>query len=107
MQGGGQELIKDPEVGWGPVGGHLGRSRSLLKCLGEEPTGGRRIPFLCGEDVDDLAEPIDRPIQINPPTRDFDTSLIDKPSIPWGVLALLRSVENDGVNRCIQRQIVT
>jgi len=51
---------------------HLGRSRSLLKCLGEEPTGGRQIPFLCGEDIDDLAELIDRPVQIDPPTRDFD-----------------------------------
>src|SRR5947209_3601682 len=55
MQGRRQELIKCPKVGRCLVGGHLGWAWAVLKCLDEEPTRGRQIPFLCGEDVDDLA----------------------------------------------------
>src|SRR5947209_7425866 len=56
MQGGGQQLIEYPEVGRRLVGGHLGWVWAVLECLGEEPTGGRQISFLCGADVNDLAE---------------------------------------------------
>jgi hypothetical protein len=40
--------------------------------MGEEPAGGREIPFLCDEDVNDLAKLVDRPVQIDPPAADFD-----------------------------------
>jgi hypothetical protein len=93
MQSVGQELIEHPDVGWRPVGGHLGRSRSLLECMGEESTRGRQIPFLRSEDVDDLPELIDRPVQIDPLARDFDVRLIDEPPIPCGVPARPRAVD--------------
>ena len=59
----------------------------MLECLGEEPTGGRQISFLCGADVDDLAELVDCSVQVNPPAGDFDVCLIDEPPIAWRVLA--------------------
>ena len=46
MAGGGQQLIQCPWVSLCPVGGHLGRSRAVLQRAGEEPAGGRQIPFL-------------------------------------------------------------
>jgi len=45
-----------------PVGAHLGRAWTVLECAGEEPASGREIPFRRDEDVDDLAELVDRPI---------------------------------------------
>jgi hypothetical protein len=64
-----------------------------LERVGEEPMRGRQIPFLRGEDVDDLAELVDRPVQVNPPTGDFDVCLIDKPPIFWDVSARPRGVD--------------
>jgi hypothetical protein len=103
MQGRRQELIEYPKVGRCPVGGHLGWACAVLKCLGEEPTGGRPIPFLCGEDVDDLAELVDRSVQVNPPAGDFDVCLIDEPPIPWGVPARPCGVDEQRGERCTQR----
>jgi hypothetical protein len=38
----------------------------MLQRLGEESAGGREIPLLGNQDIDDLAELVDRPIQIDP-----------------------------------------
>ena len=93
MQGGRQQLIEYPEVGRRLVGGHLGWAWAVLEWLGEEPTGGRQISFLCGADVNDLAELVDCSVQVNPPAGDFDVCLIDEPPIPWGVPARPRGVD--------------
>jgi hypothetical protein len=39
------------------------------------------------QDVDDLAELVDGPVQVHPPAADFDVVLVDQPAIPWGVPA--------------------
>jgi hypothetical protein len=59
----------------------------VVERLGEEPASSREIPFLRDEDVDDLAELVDRPVQIDPPPGHFDVRLIDKPPITGGVPA--------------------
>ena len=48
---------------------------------GEEPTGGRQIPILRDEDVDDLATLVDCPVQIGPAPGDLDVGLIDESTI--------------------------
>jgi hypothetical protein len=40
--------------------------------VGEELADSREIPFLGHKHVDDLAELVDRPVQIDPAARDFD-----------------------------------
>jgi hypothetical protein len=45
MQGGGQKLIKHPQVGRRSVSGHLYRPLILLACLSEKLTGGGQIPL--------------------------------------------------------------
>jgi hypothetical protein len=54
---------------------------------GEKPAGGREIPFLRDEDVDDLTELVSRPVQIDPSSGDFDVCLIHEPSITGRVPA--------------------
>ena len=49
--------------------------------VGEEPASGRQIPLLRDEDVDDLAELVNRAVQIDPASGHFDVRLIDKPPI--------------------------
>jgi hypothetical protein len=46
MDGRGQELIEDPQVGRRPVSGDLRWSRGTLKCLSEEAMRGCQIPLL-------------------------------------------------------------
>jgi hypothetical protein len=80
-------------IGWSPVGAHLGRWWTVLERLGEESASGREIPLLRDEDVDDLAELVDRPVQIDPSSGHFDVHLIDKPPITGGVPAGTRRVD--------------
>jgi hypothetical protein len=39
----------------------------MLECADEESPGGRQVPLLGGQHVDDLPELINRPVQIQPP----------------------------------------
>jgi hypothetical protein len=67
-----QQLIEDPQVGRRPVSGHLSQSPSLFEHLSKKLTGSWQVPLLRGEDVDDLPELVDRPIQIDLRTRHLD-----------------------------------
>ncbi len=49
--------------------------------------GGRDIPLLRDQDVDDLAVLVDRAVQIYPLSGDLDMGLVHKPPIPSGVPA--------------------
>jgi hypothetical protein len=66
VAGRGQQLIEHPRIRSRPVGVHVGRVWAVVERAGEEPASGREIPLLYDEDVDDLAELIDRPVQIDP-----------------------------------------
>ena len=87
VTGGGQQLLEHPRVGRRPVGGHFGRCWAVLQGTGEEPAGGVQNPFLGDEDVDDLTELVDRPIQIDPSPGDFDVCFIDEPPVAGDVAA--------------------
>jgi hypothetical protein len=82
-----QQLIEHAWVDEGAVGGHFGRCGALVKRTGEEPAGGFQIPLLADQDVDNLAELVDRPIQVDPSSRDFDVCFVDEPPISGGVPA--------------------
>ena len=62
VAGRGQQLIKHSRIRSSPVGAHLGRSCAVVERLGEEPASGREIPLLRDENIDDLAELVDRPV---------------------------------------------
>jgi hypothetical protein len=82
-----QQLIECPRVGGRPVGAHLSGARTVLKGAGEELAGGRQIPLLGHENIDDLAVLVDRPVQIDPATGNLDVGLIHKPTITCSVPA--------------------
>jgi hypothetical protein len=60
---------------------------------GEEPASGREIPLLRDEDIDDLPELVDRPVQVDSTSRDFDVGLIHEPPITGDVSARSCSVD--------------
>ena len=59
----------------------------MIKGAGEESASGGQIPLLGDHDVNDLAELVDRSVQIDPPTADLDVRFVDKPTIACGVPA--------------------
>ena len=67
---GGQQLVEHSRVGRRAIGAHHGRAWGKLKGTSQEPPSGRQIPLLADQDVDDLAELGDRPIQIDPAPGD-------------------------------------
>ena len=71
MKGGGQQLIEYSWIHRSPVGVHLVRAWTVVERAGEEPASGREIRFLRNEDVDDLTELVDRPVQIDPSSSDL------------------------------------
>jgi hypothetical protein len=72
MTGRGQQLIEHSRIRRSPVGAHLGRSWTVIEGMGEESASGREIPVLRDEDVDDLPELVDRAVEVDPPSGDFD-----------------------------------
>jgi hypothetical protein len=76
-----QQLIEYPRIGRRSISVDLGRAWTVLEGVGKELASGRQIPFLGDQHVDDLPILVDRPIQIEPATGDFDISLIDIPPI--------------------------
>jgi len=71
MTGGEHQLIEHPRVGGRTVGGDLDRRPPVLTGAGEELPGGRQISFLGDQNVDDLAELVDGPVQVDPSSRDL------------------------------------
>ena len=51
---------QDPQVRAGLVSGHLDRRRPVRQRMGEEPAGGRGVPLLGQQHVDDLPVLVDR-----------------------------------------------
>jgi hypothetical protein len=100
---GGYQLFEHSRVGRCPIGIHFGGARAVLQGAGEEPAGGRQIPLLGYQYVDDLAELIDRPIQIDPPPGDFYIGLVYEPPAPGQCRRDRAASINSGVNRCTQR----
>jgi hypothetical protein len=64
------------------------------------PSGGQ-------EHVDDLAELVDRPIDVAPPSGDLDRGRIDLPAVADGMAAGPAASASSGVNRWTQRSTVT
>jgi hypothetical protein len=91
-----QQLLKHARVGGRPVGAHLGGPRAVLERVGEELAGGRQFLLFGDQDVDDLAELVDRTVQLGPPAGDLDVGLIDEPSIARGVSAWPGCVDEQG-----------
>ncbi len=84
-----REIVYTRKTGWRRVTADEDSFRVAVKWSwsegeferpGEEPAGGRQIPFLGYQYVDDLTELIDRPIQIDPPSGDFHIGLVGEPA---------------------------
>jgi hypothetical protein len=56
MAGGGHQLVEHPRVGGRVISGDLNRRRPVFKGTGEESPGGRQVPLLGDQHVDDLPE---------------------------------------------------
>jgi hypothetical protein len=68
VQRGGDQLVQDPRVGRGAVGGDLGRDRAGAQRAGEEPPGCSEVPPGGEQHVNDLAVLVDRPVLCVPIT---------------------------------------
>ena len=80
-----------------------GAGSVCVGAAGEESAGGRHVPILCDEDVDDLAILLDRPVQIDPAPSDLDISLIDDHRSPDACRQGRAASISGGVNRCTHR----
>ena len=85
MAHGRQQLIEQPRISRCPVGAHLAWARAVLKSSGEEPAGGRPVPLLRHQHINDLPKLVDRPVEVDPPAGNLDICFIDEPSIPGSV----------------------
>jgi hypothetical protein len=79
MQRRGDQLVQDPRISRGPVGGDLGRDRTRAQRPDEEPPGGSQVPPHGQHDVDDLAVLVNRPVQVRPTARHLDIGFVGKP----------------------------
>ncbi len=104
MLGGGQQLVEHPRVRPGPVDAHLDRRGGAGERPGEEPSGRLLVPVRRHQHVDDLAELVDRPVQVTPPTTHLHVRLVDNhrsPGLCWQGRA---ASMNSGVKRTTQRK---
>jgi hypothetical protein len=62
----------------------------------EELAGGRQIPFLRHQHVDDLPELINRAVQVDPPTGNLDVGFIGEPATTRGVSARPGCLDQQG-----------
>jgi hypothetical protein len=69
------------------ISGDLTRRRPVFKSAGEKSPGGRQIPLLGHQHIDDLPELVDGPVQIHPPSGDLGVGLVDEPTIAYDVPA--------------------
>jgi len=81
MAGRRQQLVEHADGGGCLVGGHLDRPRRPPQRLDEEPAGRGRVPPPRDHHVDDLAELVDRPVQIASASGDLHVRLIGKPPV--------------------------
>jgi hypothetical protein len=81
VAGGGQQLIEHPGVGRCPVGAYLARARAMGEGPGEEPAGGRQVPLLGHQHVDELPELVDRAGEIDPSPGELDLRFLEEPPI--------------------------
>ena len=86
-RGGGHQFLDCARVGQRPVGAHLSRAGAVLEGAGEEPAGGRKVLLLGHQDVDDLPALVDRSIQVDPSTGDFEVGFVYESPITGGVSA--------------------
>jgi hypothetical protein len=83
-----QPLLQHRRVHRRLIGGDL--DRIDLGCANrplEEPVGGRGVSLPGDEDVDDLAELVNRPVHIPPLPGDFHLGLVHLPVVADGVSA--------------------
>ncbi|ETA03772.1 hypothetical protein CcI156_07645 [Frankia sp. CcI156] len=85
VAGFGEQLVENPRVDRGLVGGDLDRPATLSKRPDEESPGSGLATAGAGQDVDDLPVLVNRPVQIGPPAGDLDVGLVDEPSVPGSV----------------------
>jgi hypothetical protein len=83
--GGGDQVVENPQVWAGLVGGHFDRRRAVPQRPNEEPAGSGGVPLFGQQDVDDLPVLVDRPVQVAPPAGDLDVGLVDEPPVARGV----------------------
>ena len=69
----------------------------------EQPAGSGRVAPWGDEHVDDLAELVDRPVDVAPAVGDPHIRLVDLPAITDGMSAGLAASASSGVNRCTHR----
>jgi hypothetical protein len=81
------QLVEDPWVDRGRVGGDLGRDRARAQRPGKEAPGGRQVTPPGQQDVDDLAMLVDRPVQVGPLAGDLHGRLIVEPPVTRSVAA--------------------
>jgi hypothetical protein len=71
--------------------------------------GGRGVPPLAQEYVDDLPVLVDRPVQVPPPAGDLDVGLVDEPAVPrWhaGAGGRRRRTAGEPLHPPIHRHVV-
>jgi hypothetical protein len=81
----------------------------VIKGAGEESARGGQIPLLRDQDVNDLAELVDRSVQIDPPAADLDIRFVDKPTIAWGMPAWAGRINqqwSEPVHPAINRDVI-
>jgi hypothetical protein len=109
MTGSGHQLIKHPRVGGRAISADLDRGRPVIKGAGEESASGGQIPLLGDHNVNDLAELVDRSVQIDAPAADLDVRFVDKPTITGGVPAgpgRIDQQRGEPVHPAINRDVV-
>jgi len=63
----GHQFVEHARAGGGAVGGDLGGDRASAQGPGEEPPGSRQVAPGRQQDVDDLAELVNGPVEVRPP----------------------------------------
>jgi hypothetical protein len=101
------QLVEDPRIGRGTVGGDLGRDRTQAQHPVEEPPCRCQVAPLGQQYIDDLAVLVDRPVQIRPPAGDLDIGLVSEPPVTGSMTARRAASMNSGVNCCTHRYTVT
>ena len=103
---GGHHVVDHPGVDRCPVGGDLNRGHAESHRAAEERAGCEAVSAFADQDVDDLAAPVDSPIQVDPVAGDLDVGLVHEPPIagrvpgrPGGVNELCRERVYPAIDR--------
>src|SRR4051794_4979669 len=107
MTGARHQLVEYPRVGGRVISGDLGRRRPVVQGAGEESPGGRQVPLLGDQHVNDLPELVDGPVQIHPPSGDLGVVSSTNQQSPGACRHGLAASINNGVKCCTHRKIVT